>query len=810
MSVVMPFDQCIARPDDDDDGDVHSLRLHLEAVATACGSRKGDFEDRLGFLAGLLHDVAKAHADWQVYIRGERRKGPPHAPLGAALFAYCAEDLIEAWNPDRVERLRLCDLVLDWSRAVYDHHGQLDDLDDTAPPWDKSGARHHFFEDLDACDTDGISSFIAFHFPEIRPSREEFEVWLESFPGRWEVRVRRDREKLLSRLLRQEASPEALKARFALSIPRAATRLVVADRYHAGSLQQTYIETSDAEAGCQRLIEACRLKAEEARREGADPDLVRYRQKIQNEALTRYLQHSQGLFYALRLPTGYGKTLSALRIALTACASGHCRRIVYVAPYLSILSQNTAEISETIGMEVLQHHHLSLAELDDDQVEITDTWQAPILTTTFNQLFRAIFPRRAHQCLRLKALRNAFVVIDEPQIIDIKFWNIFLRVLSVMANDLSFKVIFTTATLPPVELGMLYPVIDLAPKAATSGRFEILMQQDTWGEADVAAAAINAVEEVGSVAVVMNTVRDAAQVYKRIQKEVHGEVDVFCLTSLMLPTHKSKRIQKIHKYLKAKKRVIAVCTQILEAGVDLSFRRILRALPILPSVAQVGGRANRHGEGERARVIVFSFLREDGQDSRGWVYRDGVSRKQTDRLLETADTLKEEDLVAVLDRYYRLCWDENPNTALLERKIEEASKGEWSALAGIAPFVSGPPRDSIFVDQPSENLSEAMQRLQIQFAPEGGQQLLEKYVDWRFRKKLNFLERKRFSALLRQYLVPVPRSLAASVGELLQPLDEDEMECSALWRLINPKDYHPDTGFAYLTSPDEEQLCEIV
>lgn len=85
------------------------------------------------------------------------------------------------------------------------------------------------------------------------------------------------------------------------------------------------------------------------------------------------------------LPTGYGKTLTALRVALEAVSMGRCERIVYVAPYISILSQAANEIAKATGLPVLEHHHLSLlAQKDDQDVEALDSWQAPVVATTFN------------------------------------------------------------------------------------------------------------------------------------------------------------------------------------------------------------------------------------------------------------------------------------------------------------------------------------------------------------------------------------------------------------------------------------------
>ncbi len=805
MPVVISFDMCIARPDDENKKK-NLLRDHLVEVATACGSEEGSYEERIAFLAGLLHDAAKAHVDWQCYILGDREKGPPHAPLGAAIFAYCAESLIDTWDLNQEKRLSLRDFTLDWSRAVYDHHGTLEDLDESEPPWDEKGARlRHFDEAIDACDMEGIFSFTSSYFPEVCLTVDKFRMWLEEFPTQWEKRVRRDRMKCLKRRLKMAESSKTSLAQAAWSIPDAAARLVAADRYHAGGLQETTLKRTEAVSGQKTLTKVCNKKGKAAIEDGADPALVGLRQSIQREVLEIYRDHSQKRFYTLCLPTGYGKTLSALRTGLAAGASGRCRRILYVAPYLSILSQNTVEISETTGIETLQHHHLSLAELDDDQVEVTQTWQTPILTTTFNQFFRAIFPRSAQQTLRLKALRQAFVIVDEPQIIDVGHWNIFLRILSILAEQLNFQVLFTTATLPPLNNGLLHPIIELAPTVKPSGRFEIFLEKNLLDVACVSRRAIEAVNQTGSVAVVMNTVRDAVEVYRQIDSKAMDGVEIYCLTSLMLPAHKARVIQSIRDDLKGQKQIIAVCTQILEAGVDLSFRTILRALPILPSAAQVAGRANRHGEKHRSQVVIFSFQREDGQDSRVWIYRDQTSRNQTDRVLEEAGSLKEEELGDALDKYYKRCWDENPNTAIMQKSIEEASRGKWSALSGIMPFISGPPKNSVFVDQPVEELSCTMQRLQAQFAPEGGQQLLDRYLDWRFRRELSFLDQKRFSALLQQFIVPVSPKVADAIAVPL-----GDREDNVLWELLNIGDYHSDTGFAHLVLPDEEQHCQII
>jgi len=178
------------------------------------------------------------------------------------------------------------------------------------------------------------------------------------------------------------------------------------------------------------------------------------------------LGHPDQHVFTLLLPTGYGKTLTGLRVALEAVRTGRCKRMVYVAPYISILSQSANVIEKATGLRVFLHHHLSILAMGDNPkkpkkvdpkkaredgqredhqpYDLLDTWQAPIVATTFNQLFRALFPARAQECLRIPALDGAFVFIDEPQIVNVKVWCAFLRAMAVVAGERKCQVLFCT------------------------------------------------------------------------------------------------------------------------------------------------------------------------------------------------------------------------------------------------------------------------------------------------------------------------------------------------------------------------------
>ncbi len=784
MPVVIPLRECLARPEGEG---FPGLVEHLEAVAHRCGNPTGDPVDRMAFLAGLLHDIGKCQASWQAYVRGRRRRGPPHAPLGAVLFWYLAEKLVPRWSTSRQERRVLHSLAMDWVRAIYGHHGDLPDLEER-PPWEKYYSAEEIEARLAECDLQGIFALVGRWFPveNLPPSR--LGEWLRECGDGWE----HHKLLVLPTLLKGEG--EETDSERALLLPRLADRLVVADRYHAAGFRETSLEPREAAEGVQNLVRFCEERAAQAVGRGASSALVKHRQRLQDEAVERYRRNRDASFFALTLPTGYGKTLTSLRVALEACRGGECERVVYVAPYISILSQAALEMARASGLEVVTHHHLSPLEMGDEgDVDVLDTWQAPVVATTFNQFFRALFPLRAQECLRREALHRAFIIVDEPQIIDTAVWNLFLRVLESSAQEWGCRVLFATATLPPLELGLRNAAVPLAGGTEASGRFALRYSAEKWDPDDTARAAFETLERQGNVAVVLNTVRDATEVYGRL-KEAIPQTPAFCLTGQMLPYHKAGVIAGIRQAVDSGKPVAVMCTQILEAGVDLSFRAILRALPVLPSVVQVAGRANRHGEGQRATVTVFRYVRDDGRDTRGYVYVDETARRQTDALLEAHPEVHEEETHALLREYYERCFQENEHCALLQ-KLREAALGRWSELAGIEPFGSVPGGVEVFVPWPEAMkeaaVADAMKRLSISSPRE----LLDRFLDLAFKRSLSHADRRRLSGLLHRFTVPMQLAQASKIAKDVN---------GWLWEITHPDLYSEEMGLAHIrAAPDD-------
>ncbi|MDD4570025.1 MAG: CRISPR-associated endonuclease Cas3'' [Tepidanaerobacteraceae bacterium] len=172
MFDLIPFEQCIARPQDEDK--INLLKQHLTNVKKFMEEWLKDDDPtliKLMGLSGVCHDICKAHINWQKYIRNKAGsgKGPSHAPPGAYLFSLLAYKLLKANN--LWEKYNVYWLLM--TRDIADHHGQLKRLTDDN--WIKSW-------DWSFMDIAGIEEFLKEQYPELQDidlSETVFEQWMD-------------------------------------------------------------------------------------------------------------------------------------------------------------------------------------------------------------------------------------------------------------------------------------------------------------------------------------------------------------------------------------------------------------------------------------------------------------------------------------------------------------------------------------------------------------------------------------------------------------------------------------------------------
>lgn len=837
---MVEFNRCRARPDVE--GQICLLSDHLEQVAKAWGNNEESYSERLYFLGGLCHDAAKARKEWQDKIKAETR--PVHAIPSAIIFSHYAFLLMENWNNNitRNEKSILRTIILRIIRDICDHHSKIRDIEPDCPWYDTPNSEI-VFKDIDI---DGLHQFLCRHYIEFAdqqvPSHNQLFEWKESFKETWQGWQSREMPLNAKKIAKTQNLNQKTAERL-LSFRDKTALFINGDRYDAGKIGISKIDKKMAQEAITVLEKYC-LEAGKKQVE-KDPDareMVEKRQKSQEQLLRQYRNNTDKDMFTLALPTGLGKTLASIRIALEACRNGRTTRIIYVAPYISILSQASNEIIDSTELEVLQHHHLSVLNetnikdnFDDRDILIMESWQAPVVTTTFSQLFKALFPERAQDLIRLPAMQDAFIIIDEPQVINSQVWNLFLSQLETALTKCNCKILFISATLPPFEFGLQQLPCDISAKVGIPARYVMNYSKDIFNELDIAHYLVNSDNK--KICAVMNTVRDTCEVFRNARELLNkSDIEIFfvesllknnvdpadsvllvALNGLMTPLHKEFIINAVNNILGKKQNsmgIIVVSTQIIEAGVNMSFEEALRSLAIMPSHIQIAGRVNRHGEMTGiGKVHIVNFKRGGETDSRKWVYLSEYAREETDELIEKCEFWDEKSCMHYLKEYYINTFNRNREQAML-KYYENVARGEWSLFAGIEPFGKSYETYPVFIPWPDKSAmlnimnyysanqirNSSIQRvlsMMEYFKLEDIEDIYEMYLDKEKLVNLNFVERKQFMALIEQFEV--------QVGERLRWLGNPTGNRLIL-RLLYKDLYSLETGLGYHVVEQDREL----
>jgi len=349
--------------------------------------------------------------------------------------------------------------------------------------------------------------------------------------------------------------------------------------------------------------------------EKAEPSLVNQHRATILQDCRSAAQESPGIF-TLTVPTGGGKTLSGMAFALEHAVRYQKQRIIIAIPYTSIIEQTAEQYREIFGDAVLEHHsNLDPSKLVKENARTrlaAENWDAPIVVTTNVQLLESLFATRTSRCRKLHNLANSIVILDEAQLLPPDFLQPVLNVLRLLTEHYGVTLVLSTATQPALGskkdsfgrtvlkgLDAKREIIaDVDSLFAAMNRVEVSKPDDltvrrSW------AGLVEELEQYPSILVIVNSRRDARELLQLMP------VGTVHLSALMCGEHRSLVIKDIKSRLRAGESVRVVSTQLVEAGVDLDFPVVYRAMAGLDSIAQAAGRCNREGKQEKGKVVVF-------------------------------------------------------------------------------------------------------------------------------------------------------------------------------------------------------------
>lgn len=571
----------------------HLLADHLRAVAALAGGFSQTFDaaepaQRWAYLAGLWHDLGKYRQGFQKYVRfADNADAHIEGKVNGREKTHSAAGAL--WAMQRLEHThgapgKLAAHVLAY--LIAGHHAGLADWNDgLAQRLADPDSLQELQETLAAQPPDGVLKPDGF-IPDLRRipgGAEGFALWVRML---FSCLVDAD-------FLDTEAHFDAGKPARRRGFPTLA-QMREAFNAHMAALPVAATPVNTLRAD---ILRQCRAQA------ALPPG-----------------------FFSLTVPTGGGKTLSSLAFALEHAQAHGKRRIVYAIPYTSIIEQTAdvfRNVFQALGDEVLIEHHSQAEAAATDETARSrlacENWDAPLVVTTNVQLFESLFAAKTSRCRKLHNLVGSVIVLDEAQQLPPAFLQPILDVLKLLVAHYGVTVVLCTATQPALgntnyfdaskNLRGLHNVREIIdnPDAlfAALKRVQVELPPDwttptPW--ADIAAQ----LSAEDCVLAIVNT-RKAARELQRLMPE-----GTLHLSALMCGAHRKDVIAHIKERLQAKREgrdtrpLRVVSTQLVEAGVDIDFPLVYRALAGLDSIAQAAGRCNREGRMQGlGRVVVF-------------------------------------------------------------------------------------------------------------------------------------------------------------------------------------------------------------
>lgn len=361
-------------------------------------------------------------------------------------------------------------------------------------------------------------------------------------------------------------------------------------------------------------------------------------------------------FFSLSMPTGAGKTRTGMAFALRHAVTHEKRRVVVAIPFTSIIEQNAQVYRDLFGDEnVLEHHSAVGRGVVDEPDErerrrrlIAQNWDAPIVVTTNVQLFESLFSNHNGSLRKLHNIVNSVIVLDEAQTLPLELLYMTLSGLRILVECFGCTVVFSTATQPafraedtPNDLESAHFLegmreIIMEPRehyeALLRVTYELRPEPLSWEEV------VEDVEESGATQalIIVNTIMDAHALLDAFDTSDRFDLRTDCvhLSTRMCSHHRERVLADVRHRLERDQPCILVSTQVVEAGVDLDFPRVWRAMGPLEAIVQAAGRCNREGLLDQGTVVVFET--EEGHCPPG-VY--AAARDRTARFLSGLDTL---------------------------------------------------------------------------------------------------------------------------------------------------------------------------
>lgn len=600
------------------DKKIQTIEEHLletKNIAEGLGSKLGI--KYLGGLAAILHDVGKFSDDFQDYIleavnnpdNPPKRGSVDHSTAGGKLLY----EMFHNENSNPIAKV-VAEIV---GNCIISHHSYLKDY--LNPNIESDYLKRVEYKELN--DFEKIKS----RFFDNVMSKDELILYVE--------KASKEIENLL-----KDRKIKSIEKVFMFLTKMIFSILIDADRTNTRCFEEGIVNVNsydyDAEELFKNYYKKLMDKINSFEKTSSKINMLR---NDMSDLCNVFAENPSGI-YTLSIPTGGGKTLASLRYALRHAMKYDKKRIIYVIPYTTIIEQNADEVRKILNDDgnILEHHsNVYENEIieNDEKINLGDTyinvneklklakdnWDSPIIFTTMVQFLNAFYATGTKNIRRLHNLCESVIIFDEVQKVPTSCISLFNDALNFLKFYGKSSLILCTATQPALDYVNHHLTINEDSEIVKNldeiieefRRVEIVdyATDCSFNNESLSNFVLKLLEENNSILVVLNTKKVVKELYGKL-KQLNHDADIYHLSTSMCASHRNDILKEVKEKLTNKERIICVSTQLIEAGVDISFECVIRSLAGLDSIAQSAGRCNRHGEMEIKSVYVIDHVEE--------------------------------------------------------------------------------------------------------------------------------------------------------------------------------------------------------
>lgn len=584
------------------------LIVHLSNTADRAKSLANeiDFENTL-YLLGILHDAGKASEAFQHKIINNTDERVNHSSAGAlyllSLYNKCAKK-------SSVDINILQEYFYIMVYVISAHHGIYD-----VPYYDIDNNLSNRLKDRLRFDEDEKSCFKNEVVPYIEELEEKLNIdLLDIFmKGYFEYKTSKDRLKYIDN--KANYYYISLYMRLFLSILKNAD---IVDTINAYDLIIDDSVTYDAHK--KAVLYSKNLKEKYSSFPEPKNELDRVKNELKFVIDDRGRVDESGI-YKLDIATGAGKTLLSMLYATNQMKYKSKKRFFYITAFLSVLEQNANEVKEVLKDKSILEYHSNIVDqssFNNANNESTDeskdkmcreyliqSFDAPVVLTTLVQFINTLFKGKSANIRRFSSLINSVIILDEVQSLPIEMTYLFNLAMNFISSVMKANIVLSTATQPKYDENNIKYRINYADKAnlvkLSQNQAKPFKRTKVYNFNEGKKSSLKDIKleilsyKNDSFLTILNTKKAARKLYEMLIEDTGNAEDIYLLNTDFCPEHRKDILDEIKLKLSEGTAVKLVATQLIEAGVNVDFKRLIRSYAGIDSIIQAIGRCNRYG-----------------------------------------------------------------------------------------------------------------------------------------------------------------------------------------------------------------------